>query len=94
LHQQWDRERITLAAQLYWENVDVDKEVRGGIPVVKNSRISVGQIFAGLATDQRLSEVADEWDLDPSVLIGIVDAVAIFFDLPHAHAHISIGRMH
>ncbi len=94
LHHQDDEERKILAAQLYWDNVDVDKEVRGGIPVVKNTRISVGQVFAGLASDQRLSEVAEDWDLEFSMLTNIVDAIAIFFDLPQNYAYISIGRMH
>ena len=82
LHNQDNICRLQFARQQLADNITIDKQVRGGIPCVKDTQISVGQILAELA-DRPLPEIADAFELDLDVLGKIIGAISIMYDVPH-----------
>jgi uncharacterized protein (DUF433 family) len=61
-------ERLAVAMRLLNGAVEIDPEVRSGIPVVRGTRIAVSRILAEIADDYRLSEIADNLDIDNDML--------------------------
>ena len=62
--------------------VDVDPEIRGGVPVIRDTRIPLGLIFAEVRDSDYLKELADEFDLDHSELKNIFDGLASLLTTP------------
>jgi uncharacterized protein (DUF433 family) len=81
-HETWIAERLRCAATMLRDSVDIDLEKRGGIPVVRGTRVPVATILAELAEDARLGEIAVDLDLDASVLRAIIHGIAIHLDRP------------
>lgn len=75
-------ERLSIAVKLLDDSVEIDRDVRGGVPVVRGTRISVARILAEVADDHRLSEVADSLDIDVKVLTKIIEGLSIHLDRP------------
>lgn len=74
--------RLAYAIKLIGDSVEIDPDVRGGLPVVRGSRITVSRIFAEIADNQRLSDIADNLDIDRETLRKIVDGISIHLDRP------------
>ena len=64
---QWLSERMATATELHRRSVQIDPDVRGGVPVVFGTRIPVARVFAELANDHSLSDVADNLGIDESL---------------------------
>jgi uncharacterized protein (DUF433 family) len=77
-----DAERILYALNMFQENATVNKKVRGGIPVVKDTRMAVSEVLAEIADGSSVAEVADNWDLDKDTLVNIIKAISIMLDVP------------
>ena len=52
--------------------IEVNKNKRGGRPVVKGTRFPVSQLLAELADDLKLSDIAESYDLDLEALKDIL----------------------
>ena len=62
--------------------VDVDKEVRGGVPVIKDTRIPVSLVLAEVRDSDFLSRLARQFKLEPELLQDLFDQLASAFDSP------------
>ena len=62
--------------------IDVDPEVRGGIPVLKDTRFPVARLLAEIGSGMTIQNVADEYDLDLNTIKVIFDGMAAYFDRP------------
>lgn len=64
--------------------VVIDKDLRGGVPCIKGTRIPVSQFLATLAhpDDQQIPAVdfADEYDIDRKPCIQILEQLAMYFN--------------
>jgi len=81
--EQWMAERLRSAALLLRQCVTIDPEIRGGVPVLKGTRVPIAQIIAELADDARASEIADDLDLDESLIDNLLEGIAIHLDRPY-----------
>lgn len=75
-------ERLSVAMRLLSKSVEIDPDVRSGLPVVRGTRIAVSRIFAEIADDYRLSEIADNLDIDHDMLKDLIEGVSIRLDRP------------
>jgi uncharacterized protein (DUF433 family) len=81
-HETWIAERLRYAATVLRDSIDIDPEKRGSVPVVRGTRVAVATILAELAEDATLSGIADDLDLDFTVLRKILQGIAIHLDRP------------
>lgn len=80
--EQWIEERLRFAVSVLRESVTVDPDIRGGVPVLKGTRIPVSQILAEIADDASVSEIAQDLDLDAELLVKLLEGMAIHLDRP------------
>jgi len=85
--------RVASAKDTFYHLVEVNPLVRGGVAVIKPTRVPVSSLLANLATDMRLSEIADDLNLSAETLSAILRCLATVFDRP-ANEHDSTGRVH
>jgi uncharacterized protein (DUF433 family) len=81
-HEEELAERLSVAIKLLDDSVEIDPDVRGGIPVVRGTRVAVARIFAEIADGQRLSEIAESLDIDVGILGNIIEGLSIHLDRP------------
>jgi uncharacterized protein (DUF433 family) len=81
-HEEWIAERLRFAAMMLRGSVTIDAEIRGGVPVLRGTRVPVAQILAEIAGDARVSEIADDLDLDMEVVVKVLEGMAIHLDRP------------
>lgn len=77
----WDQIRLAGVFRYLNESTTVDNEIRGGVPVLKGTRISIGQLLAELAETPAIPELADSWDVCPDTLKKVIEGLAIYFDI-------------
>jgi uncharacterized protein (DUF433 family) len=63
-------------------SVEIDPGRRGGIPVLKGTRFTVGQTLSELADSSGVSEVAAQFDLDEKVIRKLLYGLALLADKP------------
>ncbi|MGH7140562.1 MAG: DUF433 domain-containing protein, partial [Pirellulales bacterium] len=76
--------RLSVAMRLLGNSVEIDPDVHSGLPVVRGTRVAVSRIFAEIADDYRLSEIADNFEIDHELLKNLVEGVSIRLDQPFA----------
>jgi len=81
-NQEWIAERLRHAVVMLKESVDVDPEKRGGVPVLKGTRVTLAQILAELAENATLGEIAGDLDLDFELMQKLLRGMAIHLDRP------------
>lgn len=72
--------RISHAKDAFSQCIDANPLIRSGTPVVKDTRVPVSAIFANLAADMSVSDIADDLGLPQETLVAIVQCVATLFD--------------
>jgi len=55
-------------------------EIRGGVPVLKGSRIPVAKILAELGEDMTLSEIAEDYNINIQQARRFIEGLAILLD--------------
>ncbi len=75
-------ERLTFGLSKLSESVEMQNEIRGGVPVLKGSRLPVARILAELGDDATITEIADDYDLDVKQLKDFIEGLAILLDRP------------
>jgi uncharacterized protein (DUF433 family) len=80
--EEWLAERLRFAVIILRNSVDIDPEIRGGVPVLKNTRIPISQIIAEVADDSKISDIADDFNLDINILANLFEGIAIHLDRP------------
>jgi len=83
------QERLRFAVETLNECIDVDANLRGGIPVVKGTRFPVSQLLAEIADSELLSGLALEFSLDGEVIRRLLEGLSICLDRPLANGHVS-----
>ena len=81
-HEQWIAERLRFAATVLRESVTIDPDIRGGVPVLKGTRVPIAQIVAEICEDASLSEIAEDLDLDVGLIVKALEGMAIHLDRP------------
>lgn len=81
-HEEWIVERLRFAAIMLRDSVTIDAEIRGGVPVLKGTRVPVAQVLAEIADNATISEIADDLDLEQEVIVKLLEGMAIHLDHP------------
>jgi uncharacterized protein (DUF433 family) len=79
---QWLTQRVQYATRELSDCVEWNPNKLGGAPVLKGTRISVGQVLAELGEGQSAEEVAADFDLDVRLVKKLVQGLAICLDQP------------
>jgi uncharacterized protein (DUF433 family) len=74
--------RLTFAAHMLRDVVEIDPDRAGGAPVLVGTRFKVGRILAELADGMTVSKLAREFDLDKEKIIEFLRGLAIKLDRP------------
>ncbi len=85
--------RLDTARTAFFEVVEVNPLVRGGVPVIRGTRIPLATVVACVSSDMKLSDIAEDFDLDMDTLRKVFESLATVFDRPANEYH-SIRRMH
>lgn len=80
---EWINHRLNMALEIILNHVDINSSIRGGIPVVKGTKISISQIISELGDDNKISEIAEDFDLVKDDLMEIINAIATYLDRPY-----------
>jgi uncharacterized protein (DUF433 family) len=73
---EWFVEKLRQGTAMLRNCIDIDPDVRGGVPVIKDTRIPVSRILAELADGLSIEEVADDFEIDPELLKNLLDGMA------------------
>jgi uncharacterized protein (DUF433 family) len=80
--QEWYSECALWGHEALQNAVEIDPNRRGGIPVLKGTRFTVGQALAELADSAGVPEVAGRFDLDEELIRGLLYGLALLADKP------------
>ncbi|MDE2095767.1 MAG: DUF433 domain-containing protein [Patescibacteria group bacterium] len=81
-HVQWFIERLKQATLMLRECVEIDPQIRGGVPVLRGTRIPVARILADIADGYSPQEVTDDLGLDLDLVKKLLDGLASSIDRP------------
>jgi uncharacterized protein (DUF433 family) len=62
--------------------VDVDPEIRGGVPVLKGSRFTVSETLAELAESSAVEDIAENFDLNKSSIRDLLNGLSLLLNQP------------
>jgi len=74
--------RLTYAALMLTDLIDIDPEKASGIPVVCGTRFKISQLLAELADGSSVSKIAKEYRLDLKKIQDILHGLSICLDRP------------
>ena len=81
-HEEWIAERLRFSVMMLQDSVDISSEIRGGVPVIKGTRVPVSQVLAEIADDASVTEIADDLDLNPELIRKFIEFISINLDRP------------
>ena len=79
---EWVEFRLIVSRLMLQDCVFVDPQIRGGVPVLRGTRISISQIIAELAGSECVAELAEEYDIDSEPIRKLLEGLSIQFDRP------------
>jgi uncharacterized protein (DUF433 family) len=79
---QWFSECVQWGDAALQNAVEIDPKRRGGIPVLKGTRFTVGQTLAELADSAGVPEVASRFDLDEETIRELLYGLALLAERP------------
>ena len=88
------REKVTHALTELRDCVVVSREIRGGIPVLKGTRMPISRILAELADDLSASQVGEDFELNTAEIQRFLGALSMYMDQSFANDRISTRQMH
>jgi uncharacterized protein (DUF433 family) len=80
--EQWFSECVLWGDEALQKAVEIDPKRRGGIPVLKGTRFTVGQTLAELADSAGVAEVANRFDLDEATIRELLYGLALLAERP------------
>jgi len=80
--EQWFSECAVWGHEALQSAVDIDPDRRGGTPVLKGTRFTVGQTLAELAESAGVPEVANRFDLDEDTIRELLFGLALLVERP------------
>lgn len=72
--------RLKYGLETLSDTVEVNDEIRGGIPVLKDSRIPIAKILAELGEDTTITEIAEDYELNVKQVKKVIESLAILLD--------------
>lgn len=76
------RERLAFAAKTLRECVEITRDKRGGIPVIRGSRFTVAQVLAEIADGRSVGELCRRYLLDEAKVVNFLQGIAVQWDMP------------
>ncbi len=74
------RKRMEYATRMLTDAIEINAKKRGGVPVVRGTRMPVSRLLAELADDISVSEFADEYKLNRKKLKKILEGLSVYID--------------
>ena len=81
-YQMWIADRMNYAISLLSSSVEVDSDIRSGIPVFRGTRVPVSQVLAEIADGSTVDEIADDLDIDADAIRGFIECISVVVDRP------------
>jgi len=78
--EKWLALRLLVSATLLHESVVVDPDIRGGVPVLRGTRISLSQILIEISDGETVGGFADEYDIDDKMIKHFLEGLSIHLD--------------
>jgi uncharacterized protein (DUF433 family) len=78
----WFAECALWGHEVLQNAVEIDPKRRGGIPVLRGTRFTVGQTLAELADSSGVTEVAGRFDLDEEPIRELLAGLALLVERP------------
>jgi uncharacterized protein (DUF433 family) len=78
----WFAECAKWADEALQKSVEIDPKRRGGVPVLKGTRFTVGQTLAELADSTGVPEVAERFDLDEETIREMLYGLSLLAEKP------------
>jgi uncharacterized protein (DUF433 family) len=72
--------RMTFAAHIVKDLVEINQHIAGGAPVLAGTRFKIARILAELADGMTVSKLAREFKLDKNQIVELLRALAINLD--------------
>jgi uncharacterized protein (DUF433 family) len=74
------KQRLEYGLRELSDVVEIHNEIRGGVPVLKGSRIPVAKILAELGEDMTLTEIAEDYNVNIQQVKVFIEGLAILLD--------------
>jgi uncharacterized protein (DUF433 family) len=74
---EWYLECNLLGNEILKEHIEINPRRAGGVPVLTGTRFTVAQVLAELARSSGVSEVADNYDLDPKSIEEMLNGLSL-----------------
>lgn len=74
--------RLTFAAHMLKEVVEIDRDKAHGVPVLAGTRFKIARILAELADGITVTKMAREFNLDKRKIVDLLRGLAIQLDRP------------
>ncbi len=74
------KQRLEYGLRELSDVVEIRHEIRGGVPVLKGTRIPVAKILAELGEDMTLTEIAEDYNINIQQVKVFIEGLAILLD--------------
>ena len=76
------RRRLEYAARILENSIEISNETRGGVPVVRGTRMPVSRVLAELADNVRIEEFGEDYEIDVAKLKELLQGLSVYLDRP------------
>ena len=80
--QAWIARRMWISETLLLRVVEVNERIRGGIPLLRGTRMTVAQLIGELADGRSLPDIAENFEIDAGDFRSLLEGIAVQFDRP------------
>ena len=88
-YQFWLADRVNYATLLLCDSVEIDPDIRSGIPVLRGTRVPLSQALAEIADGSSIVEIADDLEIDERTIRGFIEGFSVWMDRPFKLEHSS-----
>lgn len=81
-YQSWLADRVNYATLLLCDSVEIDPDIRSGVPVLRGTRVPLSQALAEIAEGSSIVEIADDMEIDVSTIRGFIEGFSVWMDRP------------
>ncbi len=81
-HEEWLAERARSALSMLRDCTEVNPRKCGGVPVLKGTRSLLAQVLAEIAEGRTVTELAEDFELEPALIKEFLEGISIALDRP------------
>jgi uncharacterized protein (DUF433 family) len=81
-YQSWLADRVNYATLLLCDSVEIDPDIRSGVPVLRGTRVPLSQALAEIAEGSSIAEIADDLEIDECTIRGFIEGFSVWMDRP------------